>query len=114
MREIRKRIDAVRTVNNQLVLGEVLETAQKVTIVNPISVVPTKEGLTLIPYDIDILGVKLSEVDFEKLHVLYVVHPSDQLIEEYHKVVEGVPAQPETPVDPETGEDSEAKPDTAA
>jgi hypothetical protein len=96
-------VKAVRTINNQMVIGPVVEVKDKVTVINPFSLIPTKDGLTLIPYDIDLTGYKLEQITFKGEHVLYVTDTSEQLAEEYLRILEGRP--PEGQEKQETQED---------
>jgi len=87
-------VDVVRTINNQMVIGKVIETSESVMVLKPYSLIPTKEGLTLIPYDIDLTGYKMEEVKFKPEHVLYVSKGSETLAKEYVRILEGKPKEP--------------------
>jgi hypothetical protein len=99
-----KSVDVVRTINNQMIVGKTIETPEKVVVLQPYGLIPTKEGLTLIPYDIDLTGVKMDQIAFKQEHVLYTTVASEQLAAEYIRILEEAmkpQVQPQAQPEPE-------------
>jgi ABC-type proline/glycine betaine transport system ATPase subunit len=92
-----KTVDCLRTISNQMIVGKIIEAEDKVMVFQPFGLIPTKDGLTLIPYDIDLTGTKMEQVTFKAEHVLYTTIASEQLAAEYIRILEGKPEQPEQP-----------------
>jgi hypothetical protein len=79
-------IELIRFSSNELVVSEVVgETDDYVTLVNPVALVPTKEGsINFVPWCS--LGETGGEVRVYTSNVIYYAEPGEELIKNYKEI----------------------------
>ncbi len=82
-------IKVTRTMFNQFLIGN----TEGDVINKPYSLVPTVEGIQLVPLDLEIVGVEIDKIELTKDKIMYVTNPSKELRDAYIKAttkIEGI------------------------
>jgi hypothetical protein len=80
-------IKITRTMANTMVIGYTKETPEGIQIKDPYNVIPMKEGIRLIPMDIELIGNPITEVEFTTDKIYYSVEPSKVIADEYERLL---------------------------
>ena len=96
-------IKVTRTINNSLIVGNTFNSGDKVTIQDPFAMIPMEEGLRLIPLDIDLIGIRMEEIELTNDKVFYTSKLSPVIVKEYSRLLEEAknPKEPEVQTEPE-------------
>jgi len=76
-------IKLIRTIANQLIIGEVSENEKTLIIQQPYDVIPNVDGIKMFPLDSAIIGKELEFAEIHKSNTIYVVEPAETLKDAY-------------------------------
>lgn len=80
-------IRILRTIANQIIIGDTFIDNKTVSIKEPYDVIPTPNGIQLFPLDQDIIGVPLKETRIYKTNLLYITEPGVELTQAYENAL---------------------------
>ncbi len=83
-----KEIKILKTIANQIMIGEVLETTNTFKIYKPYNIIPTQEGLQLFPFDAEIIGKELEQTEIYKSNLIYCTEPGKAVHYDYLNALE--------------------------
>lgn len=93
-------ITITRTMNNTLIIGETEKTKEGYQIQDPFAVIPTEDGLRLLPLDIELTGTQMEEIYLSNDKVMYSTNPSEVIIEKYKNLLNPPETQDTETTDP--------------
>ena len=79
-----------RLTNGAIIIGKTYQIKDKITIIDPYTIIPTEEGLQMFPFDKDILGVSLKEMNLDTSQTMYSEEPEQELSTTYLTNLSGI------------------------
>ncbi len=83
-----------RLMNGAIIIGKTYQTKNAtkntITILDPYTIIPTEEGLQMFPFDKDILGVDLPEMNLDTTQTMYSEEPDVELSTTYLTNLSGI------------------------
>ncbi len=79
-----------RLTNGAIIIGKTHQIKDKITITDPYTIIPTEEGLQMFPFDKDILGVSLKEMNLDTTQTMYSEEPEQELSTTYLTNLSGI------------------------
>ena len=79
------KIEIVKTKDGLFLIGSGAKHKDGYRLKNPFQIKKTKEGVTLLPYDVEIIDTIIPFMDFEMYGYEYIVQPEADLAEFYTK-----------------------------
>ena len=80
----------LRTIANQIIIGNITESSDKYIIEVPYVVIPTQEGIQIYPFDAEIIGEDLDVMEVAKINVLYCTTAGEALQNAYTTATTGI------------------------
>jgi len=72
-----------RLITNQLIIGKTETHTNDILITDPYEIIPTAEGIQMLPFDEHILGVKIEHLEVLNTNILYSKECSAELRNTY-------------------------------
>lgn len=85
-----KTVKITRLITNQLIIGKVEESSAKIIIEQPFEVIPTVDGIQMLPLDEHILGTKLNIIEIPQQNVLYCNECAQDITNSYLTSISGI------------------------
>jgi len=82
-----------RLINGALIIGKTTQNFEKITITKPYTIIPGQQGLEMYPFDADILGHELEEMELSKEQTMYSEAPGKELTNTYIEAISGIQAE---------------------
>lgn len=83
-------VQITRLITNQLIIGKTTTSSTSFTIESPYEVIPTQEGVQLIPLDEHILGKKIQLINIAINNTIYSNECSQELTNSYLSTISGI------------------------
>ena len=83
-------VQITRLITNQLIIGKTTTTQNSYTIEQPYEVIPTAEGVQIIPLDEHILGKKINLIQISQDNTIYSNECSQDLGNSYLSTISGI------------------------
>lgn len=82
-------IKVVRTISNQIIIGDVTDTGNRYIVNIPYYIMPTQQGLQFLPMDAEILGTELPFAELSKDTTIYCTKPGVEISQAYENAISG-------------------------
>lgn len=87
-------VKIIRTIANQLIIGKVSDLGDHYKVETPYNMIPHNDGITLFPYDKELVGKDIEHLEIYKNSSIYCTEPGHNIKTQYLQIISGIETEP--------------------